>query len=290
MLRPLAPLCCALLAAAGIGWSADAPAPAELPPLIRQLTVQAGRFWGAAPSWYGRETLRQRGPEPHKVRHGLHISDPARTDPSKIATREIVSWYGFSSYTANSEAVHEMRQIVSVDGQPVEGVPSAAQFCRLLQARDDDSRKTLAEQFEAATLSDAPQDFGQLVMLFTRRSIDRYSFQLKGPDLIGAQRVTVFQYSQQTGTPGLHLDQNKTIPLAGTLSLRQSDGAPVRITVVAVRKDKIVIRDESTVEYAEVEHGVILPASLVHQRFIDGVLHSEDRAQYSDWKPLPAAK
>ena len=137
-----------------------------------------------------------------------------------MAAREIVSWYGFSSYGSNSEAIHELRQIVSVDGKPVSGAPSADDFRRLLLARDDDSKHKLVEDFQNATIGDAPFDFGQLVMLFTRRSIDRYTFTLKGPDLIGAQRVSVFQYSQQAGSPGLHLDQNKPIPLAGTLSLR----------------------------------------------------------------------
>jgi hypothetical protein len=155
-------------------------------------------------------------------------------------------------------------------------------------ARDDDSKHALLEEFQAATLGDAPSDFGQLVLLFTRRAIDRYAFTLKGRDLIGAQRVTVFQYSQQTGTPGLHLDQ-KTLPLAGTLSLREPDGAPVRITVAATRKNKIEIRDEAEVDYEEVAHGVILPASLVHRRFVNGVIHSDDRAQYADWKPVPAS-
>ncbi|MGA2184849.1 MAG: hypothetical protein ABSH47_17665 [Bryobacteraceae bacterium] len=292
MPRPLVPLCCAFLALAGDPWSADQPPPGELPPPIRQLTAQASRFWGAAPSWYCRETLRQRGPHQQKQRHGIHFSEPPKPNPSEIADREIVSWYGFSAYTSNSEAVHEMRQIVSVDGKPVSGGQSADAFCRLLLARDDASKQKLVERFENATLGDVPFDFGQLVLLFTRRAIDRYSFQLKGPDLIGAQRVAVFQYSQNTGTPGLHLDQNKTLPLAGTLSLREPDGAPVRITVVAARQDKgkVEIRDEAEVDYEEVAHGVILPASLVHRRFVNGALHADDRAQYSDWKPVREPK
>ena len=80
------------------------------------------------------------------------------------------------------------------------------------------------------------------------------------------------------------------MPLVGTLWLRESDGAPVRITVVAARRDKVEIRDEAEVEYQEVAHGVILPASLLHRRFFDGTLHSEDRAQYAEWKPVAQKK
>ena len=263
------------------------PVSGDEPPLIRQLTGQASAFWGAALNWYGRETLRQRGPsEQHRHKRGIHFSKPGPVKPSELASREIVSWYGFAAFTRNAEAVREMRQIVSIDGEPVPGNRTAGAFCRLLRARDDEAKQKLAEQFEDATLADAPMDFGQLVLMFTRRAIDRYTFKLKGPDLIGAQRVTVFQYIQQAGSPGMHLDQNKSIPLAGTLCLRDRDGFPVRITVVASRKDKSEIRDEASVEYQEVAQGVILPASLVHQRFVNGVLHSEDRAQYSDWKPV----
>ncbi len=143
-----------------------------------------------------------------------------------------------------------------------------------------------------SSLGDAPLDFGQVVMLFTRRAIDRYTFRMKGSDLIGAQRVTTFQYSQQAGKPGLHLDQNKTVPLAGTVSVRETDGAPVRITVVATRrgKDKVELRDEADVEYDEVSRGVVLPVSLVHKRFRNGEIETDDRADYADWKPVAEAK
>jgi hypothetical protein len=53
-----------------------------------------------------------------------------------------------------------------------------------------------------------------------------------------------------------------------------------------VRKDKTDIRDESQVDYEEVAHGVFLPASLVHRRFVNGKLFAEDRAQYAEWKPV----
>jgi hypothetical protein len=292
MPRPLIPFCCAFLAAAGAGWSADRPLPDDIPPLIHQLTGQASRFWGAAPSWYGRETLRQRDPTPGRRRRGLHLSDPPKANPAEPASREIVSWYGFAALSSSSESIHEVRQIVAVDGKRVAYGPSESDFCHLLLARDDDTKRELEQKFEAATMGDAPVDFGQLVMMFTRRSIDRYKFKLRGPELIGAQHVTVFEYSQQAGTPGLHLDQNRTIPLVGTLALREADGAPLRITVVATRteKDKVEIRDEAEVEYQEVAHGVILPVSLVHKRYVNGAIHSDDRAQYSDWKPVREKK
>jgi len=289
MLRPLSPLCGAFLALAGNGTGAPPP-PGELPPLIRRLTSQASTFWGSAPNWYCRETLRQRSPGEPKRRHGIHFSEPPKANPPELASREIVSWYGFSSYTSNAEAVHEIRQIVSVDGKPVSAGQSPDDFRRLLLARDDDAKHAMVDKFQAATMGDAPFDFGQLLLLFTRRAIDRYAFTLKGPDLIGAQRVTVFQYVQQTGTPGLHIDRNKTLPLAGTLSLREPDAAPVRITVVATRKEKIEIRDEAEVDYEEVAPGVVLPASLLHRRFVNGAIHGEDRAQYAGWKPLREAK
>jgi hypothetical protein len=174
-----------------------------------------------------------------------------------------------------------------VDGKPAAHAQSADKFRKLLLGRDDDAKEELIKKFQTATMSDAPLDFGQLVMLFTRRAVDRFTFRLKGPDLIGAQRVTVFDYSQQAGGAALHLDDDKTLPLAGTVALRDSDGAPVRITVVAARRNKNVeTRDEAEVDYGEVAHGVILPAALVHRRFVNGVLRAEDRAQYTDWKPV----
>jgi len=292
MARRLVLVCSSVLALTGIGCTADLPPPPGLPPLIGQLTTQASRFWNAAPSWYCRETLRQSGPPVVKpARHGIHFGELKTVNLAEMVHREIVSWYGFSSYTENPEAVHELRQVVSVDGKPAAHAQSADKFRKLLLGRDDDAKEELVRRFQTATMSDAPLDFGQLVMLFTRRAVDRFTFTLKGLELIGAQRVTVFDYSQQAGGASLHLDDDKTLPLEGTVALRDSDGAPVRITVVAVRKNTDVeIRDEAEVDYGEVAHGVILPAALVHRRFVNGTLRAEDRAQYTDWKPVGDAK
>jgi hypothetical protein len=288
MTKPLALVGPSVLALTGIVCAADLPPPPGLPPLIGQLTTQVSRFWNSAPSWYCRETLRQTGPPEGKpVHHGIHLSEEKKPNPAEIAHRELVSWYGFSAYRENPEAVHEIRQVVSVDGKPAAHAQSAANFRKLLLGRDDDAKEELIKKFQTATMGDAPLDFGQLVMLFTRRAVDRFTFRLKGPDLIGAQRVTVFDYSQQAGRAALHLDDDKTLPLAGTVALRDADGAPVRITVTAVRKNKNVeIRDEAEIDYSEVVHGVILPAALMHRRFVNGALRAEDRAQYTDWKPV----
>jgi hypothetical protein len=277
---------CVLAAPAGAsGAAGQLAAAAGLPAPIHELTHQASLFWGSAPNWYCRETLRQRSAViPGKPRR-IHFSLPAApsTEP---ASREIVSWYGFSGYGQNSEAIRELREIVSVDGKAVSRHPAPDGFLKVLLGRDDVARQSLVETFQSTTIGDAPLDFGQLVMLFTRRSIERYTFTAAGQDLIGAERVVVYRYSQQTGSPGLHLDGNTTIPLTGAIYLRDSDSAPLRISVTAVRKDKTEIRDESQVDYEEVTHGVILPASLVHRRFVNGKLFAEDRAQYADWKPV----
>jgi len=283
-------LCCSLAALATVTWtSEEAALPPNLPAPIRELTRQASRFWGAAPNWYCRETLRQRSVIATGKGHRLHFSLPGApsTEP---ATREIVSWYGFSGYGQNSEAIRELREIVSLDGRSLDKQPSPAEFLKVLQGRDDVAKQTLAETFQASTIGDAPLDFGQLVMLFTRRSIERYTFDSSGPDLIGAVRVVVYRYTQQAGSPGLHLDRNTTVPLSGSVYLRATDYAPTRISVTAVRRDKTEIRDESEVDYQEVSPGVILPASLVHRRFVDGKLFAEDRAQYTDWKPVRAGQ
>jgi hypothetical protein len=267
------------------GAAGQLAAPATLPAAVRELTHQASQFWGSAPNWYCRETLRQRSAATPGRPRRIHFSLPAApaTEP---ASREIVSWYGFSGYGQNSEAIRELREIVSVDGKPLSRHPAPDGFLKVLLGRDDVAKQSLVETFRSTTIGDAPFDFGQLLMLFTRRSIERYTFTAAGQDLIGAERVVVYRYAQQTGSPGLHLDANTTIPLTGSVYLRNADSAPLRISVTAVRKDKTDIRDESQVDYEEVAHGVFLPASLVHRRFVNGKLFAEDRAQYAEWKPV----
>ncbi len=261
-------------------------APASLPP-IRALARQAGDFWGAAPLRAAVETLRQ-STTIRKQRRGFHFTnkkpDSAEAMP---VTREIVSWYGFGALRSAPESIHEFRQIVSIDGKPARHGASWDEFRRILITRDDDEKRRLIEEFDAAALGDAPADFGQIVLLFTNRHIDDYTFTDQGTGRVGADEVNIFRYLQNAGKQALHLNDGgrpREVPLSGMVYLRAGDNVPLRVTMASERGGKISVRDEAEVDYLSPSPGVLEPASLLHRRFINGQLQVEDRAEYSDWR------
>ena len=78
---------------------------------LPQIAKQASVFWHSAPSYVARETLKQKAivSSRRKLRIGKAALEPHA--PS-FKDREIVSYYGFSSYRAAPEALHEFRSVI----------------------------------------------------------------------------------------------------------------------------------------------------------------------------------
>ena len=97
-----------------------------------------------------------------KFRIGGGAIDPPKPE---LKDREVISLYAISSFKSTPEALHEFRQVVSIDGKPV--APEAGlqeKFRATLTSADDRSRKALEAEFEKTGLTIAATDFGQLVL------------------------------------------------------------------------------------------------------------------------------
>jgi hypothetical protein len=78
--------------------------------------------------------------------------------------------------------------------------------------------------------------------------------------------------------------------LTGDLFVRQSDGLPLRVTVVARRTlDQQAWVDEASVEYVQSSHGFLTPVSVAHRRTVDGLLTVENRFRYAPFKLFGAS-
>src|SRR5882762_3433240 len=144
---------------------------------LPQIAKQASKFWQIAPGYMAKETLKQRAAvmPKRKFRIGGGAIDPPKPE---LKDREIVSYYSISSFRNSPEALHEFRQVVSVDGKTV--APEAGvleKFRTTLASPDDRSRKTMQADFEKTGLAIAATDFGQLVLLFTKSNLEKYTFQ-----------------------------------------------------------------------------------------------------------------
>jgi hypothetical protein len=247
----------------------------------------AATFWHSAPDYVGRETLNQKAltlPK-RRFRAGASAVEPPKPE---FSHREIVSYYALSSFRTSPEALHEFREMVSVDAQNVPGGSGADKFRTILNDSDDKTKKALLDGFEKTSLAVAATDFGQLILLFTKANQGKYNFRSGGSALVGADRAVIVDFSQNAGGEALRVGEpGKEIrePLTGQIWIREAGFMPLRITLRTAHLERsITIRDEARVDYEPRAEGMILPVSVVYRRFVNDDLHVEAIYGYSDWQ------
>jgi hypothetical protein len=263
-------------------------------PLLR-LSEEAEAFRQVAPQTVSQETLRQRAMITRRRFRPKAGSAALEPRDFHYASREIVSEYGFSWFKESPDSLHEFRQVVSVDSKPVRPAEAARRTLTLgIRSPDDRVKKRMLEDFARHGLVDAATDFGQLVLLFTRRNLAGYEFRLReGQSLFGADRAMVIEYRQVGGPGALTVFEQRQalrVQIEGEIWVRASDRLPLRITMQAVRsRDDTVRRDEATVEYAMSQHGALLPASVTHRTWDADVLVTENEFRYAPFRRFAAS-
>jgi len=262
---------------------------ARLNQTLAAVAQEAATFWHSAPDYMAREVLSQKAltlPK-RRLRAGAGALEPPRPE---FTHREIVSYYALSTFRKSSEALHEFREVVSVDGRTVMGEIAADKLRAVLKGQDDKTKKTLFTEFEKTSLAVAATDFGQLLLLFTKANQAKYGFQLRGEALVGADRAMILDFTQKAGGEALRVaEPGREVrePLTGQIWIREPDLVPLRITLTTARRDRSrTIRDEARVDYEPKADGMVLPVSIVYRRFVNGDLSVEGIYQYSDWKPV----
>lgn len=248
---------------------------------LYRLPREATTFWQNAPGFMCRETIHQRV-------LNLHRNDKGEIDlkhQSEFKSQEIVAWYTLGYFRRAPEALREFRRAFEIDGKPVEEEAEAkAALAKEMNSPDDHARLELVKQFEKQTLASSATDFGQLLLLFTRKNLDKYSFEQSAPSQVGADPAVVIAFKQVGGSQALRIVDGRTKvaqKLQGTILVRQGDYLPLRITLNSTRDIKHnQIRDEASVDYS-VAQGALLPASLTYRRFVNKTLMVESTYRYS---------
>jgi len=279
-----------LILSAVVCFSRAFPQDALVTQALPQIAKQASKFWQTAPGYIAKETLKQRAAvmPKRKFRIGGGAIDPPKPE---LKDREIVSYYAISAFRNSPEALHEFRQVVSVDGKTV--APEAGvleKFRTTLASPDDRFRKTLQSDFEKTGLAIAATDFGQLVLLFTKSNLEKYTFEPQSTGLIGADRAIVIAFRQNAGPESFRIVESgkqTNEPLSGELWVRDSDFMPLRITLTVTRREQHEeVRDEARVDYELKSDGILLPASVVYRRFRNDELWVENVYEYSHWQAV----
>src|SRR5580698_994292 len=174
--------------------------------MTERVSEEAEAFAKLAPEVLAIETLHQKAQKP-PTRFHPRIGAAAMGAPNPSwKERTVVSEYGFTSFANEPGELHELRQVTSVDGRKVEDSKKAEDaLAKLITASDDVRKKEVLKQFEKVGLLGAVTDFGQLILLFGRREMERYEFAFKGPATIENAPVLVFTYKQLDGPEALTL-------------------------------------------------------------------------------------
>ena len=289
------PLIIAILAAC----SFDASADERTQKMTERLSEEAEAFRRIAVEVLGTEKLHQAAMKPPGRFHP-RIGSATPPNP-QWKDRDVVSEYGFATLgskpgTGDPGAIHEVRQVTSVDGKKVEETKKAQEnLARAITASDDNRTKEAMKQLEKFGLTGAVTDFGQLLLLFGRREIERYEFSYKGTMMIGYDRALVFEYKQLDGPEGATLveankgDRAERLKMEGDIRVRESDYLPLQITFGATRGEGAdALREEAAVTYAMSPFGALLPVSTEHRELRGGKAVAENRFSYSDFHKFSA--
>jgi len=261
--------------------------------MTSRLSEEAEVFAQTARSVLSQETLTQRSRKP-APRFRPRIGTAATTAPKEeFLTREIVSEYGYASFKDSPAALHEFRQVISVDGRQVRTMEKARRTLTLgVTSADDNVKKQMLKDFEKHGLTGAATDFGQLILLFTKRRLANYQFDVAGQERIGADTASMLSFRQRGGEESLTIFAGREAlrtSLQGTIWLRMPDYLPLRIRLRSERREGgFVVQTEATVDYAMSPHGFVLPAAVAHREMTEGKLLTENIFQYTPFRKFGA--
>ncbi len=279
-------------AALQIGSAAGSP---ELEQILERLSREAEAFHENAPRILATERLIHRG-RMSRPRMRLSPGVNPKFNAMGYLEREVVSEYGFAYLKESPGAIHEFRQVVSVDGKKVKDSEKARETLTMsIKSDDDRARKRMLQDFEKqAGITGAATDFGQLILLFRSPLLDRYQFKVLRKDLAprGSEGVIVLSYRQKDKREGARVFHGRrmlTIPAAGEIWVLESGYLPVRITIVIPSsEDMTQVIHTGEVDYEPGRQGVLLPSSVHYTARDAEFVRVENLATYSDYRTFQA--
>ena len=276
------------LSAMALAASPQAPAQNNIKAAVDRLANEAAAFEKLATQVTGQETLRHRAMK--SASHRLRIGEAAKKPPP-LAWKEtdIVSLYGISVV---GRTLHEIRQVISVDGKTVEGEARAQEtLAQLLTASGDEQKLHALRQLEKYGLGGAATDFGPLILVFANGGAERYEFTGGGPRLLGTETVRVFHFKQLDGSESLTLFNGgpQKLRIEGEVWIADTPQGGIRIvlsTASAPTRNEPRVREEASVDYARSTFGALLPSHIEQRETHGGELVSENIFDYQKFQRL----
>jgi hypothetical protein len=204
-----------------------------------------------------------------------------------------VSEYGFSTFADSPNVLHEIRQVISVDGRQIRNRESARLSLSLgASSQDDRVKRRMLRELETYGLTSAAIDLGQLILLFTAPHLNDYEFELKSRGEMPLGAALIFGFRQIRGQGSVTIFEGRNAqrqPIQGELWVRESDDLPLRVVIRTSRgQGRNQLRDEATVDYAVSSYGVLLPSAVVHREYLNDRLEVEDVSSYAPFRKFAA--
>jgi hypothetical protein len=261
-------------------------------PALERLSEEAETFQRLAQKMIGRETLRHKGRQAAPRLKWLSLG---KRPEVTYRTAVIVSEYGFGHFAEAPEDLREFRQVVSVDGRAraAAATRDARQVLAENMTSDDDRlRRRLLEDFEKFGQTGSATDFGQMILLFRRRSLEFYEFDRRKDALLGEELCQVIRWKQREGVDPLHVFSNRRlqrIPMEGEIWLRARDRMPMRITMKAsLDEENVPVTYSAEIDYQRSRYGLLLPAALHIEKKARGLMLIDNRSEYGDYQMFGA--
>ncbi|MBI3209030.1 MAG: hypothetical protein HYZ37_09030 [Candidatus Solibacter usitatus] len=266
---------------------------AETPMAIRKqmqrLAEEASAFLNIAPKVIGEEKLES-------IVAGAQARFQPRGGKAKQAgnTRTIVSEYGFSTYKEDPGNLHEVRQVLTVDGAQVKARGKLRETLSMGSRGDADKlKKKMLQEFQSFGLREAATDFGQILLMFVPRGQPSFDFAPLRYEYFGAERAMIASYKQKNGPAAMTVFEGRQVhrqTMSGEIWLREPDGLPLRVTVDILRKeDNRETRYTAVIDYAMSSYGCVLPAFVSYKEISSGKQVVENRFHYSNFKMFGAS-
>ncbi|PWU08234.1 MAG: hypothetical protein C5B51_08125 [Terriglobia bacterium] len=268
----------------------EARAQPRLSDLLARVAEEADGLQQNLPKALSRETLEQRALLPPSRFHPRAGSGASQAIAPRALIREVVSEYTVGTLKdSGSQNLVEYRQVIAVDGRPVQGEAKARHALSLgIKSLDDRLRKRMLEDFAKYGLVDIATDYGLILLLFTRRGQPELEMSTAGAAQLGPDTALVIHWRQTSAAHGaLEFIGRQALrhALEGRLWVRASDGLPLRVeSWIEHLQEEHKIRDEATVEYAITSRGFLAPASVVHRHIVDARLLTENRYRYEPFQ------
>jgi hypothetical protein len=263
----------------------------NIKPMLDRLVTEAGAFERLATQVTGKEEIHLRSlkaPPHFRPRIG---ESATKTPQLEWKERDIVSLYGISVV---GQTLHEIRQVISVDGKAVQGEARAQQtLTQLLTSSGDRQKLQALRQIEKYSLGGAATDFGPLILVFAHGGAERYEFTAVGPRVLGTAPARVYHFKQLDGSEALTLfaGQPQKLRMEGEIWIADDPQGPLRITLSSIVQgaegdDAPPIREEASVEYSRSSYGALLPGHIEQREFHGSEVTAENFFDYGSFQRL----